>query len=208
MNYNSGLKNTGEEGLLSTIDLLKQHGYPLEGVFKEYKVNNLVTDLAVVEPGSGELLAIIETKTGLKHVAETADVYAKRYTSAGINTVPLFLVFFNGMEKRVFSIQDGVYREIDDFPPYTDLKNKILSQIVVNKKFIKKEALNGLSWTSRILGGILIILLVCDAVDFYKLSLERLSVIAIITALLLLPFASKLKILGFEFEEKVKKLKS
>lgn len=184
---------------------LIKNGYPPESLSTYSKKDGYTYDLAIFDPQSNEIIAIFELKlqnplmsssTGLRNSI-------KKYLAFAKNTnIPFFLVNFK-KDKLTFSQfiskdqqkEKGTFVPILKLPLFEGLKSKVLGGK-------RKKEIDKLTVVCWVLAFLLAILLVLEFYNIYTITFERISLIGAIIALILIPFAQKLKVLNFEFERK------
>jgi hypothetical protein len=186
---------------------LKSLGYPEEAIIQEWNITDRQRlDLAIIDPKSKQLIALFEIKNGVTTLA-SAKEQIKNYAQAiGDTTIPLFIVL--GEEDapffKLFSIIIENGKEqlhlINQLPSFTSLRNGSISKKIIQTVKEKRKTFDGFKITCWLLAFVIIGLLFFDFKGSIKLTPERLGVIAIISGLIVLPFARKLNILGVEFE--------
>lgn len=195
--------------LNSLIDFLISHGYPKESLVVEWKVgNNLYVDLAVIDPISNNVVAIFEIKR--RKTVETLNLakqqLIKYKTAMGEQKVPAYIVFYNGNNNPPFDMyyikpqESDEVEEIVEVPSYSIFKNAVLQKTILETKEKRKSTLTSFQIVCWIMALFIFILLIMDLSDVIKLSAERLTMLGATVGLIIIPFASKLKILGMEFE--------
>lgn len=198
---------------------LKQKGYPADSLvyqpilFAEGK-RRYRPDFAIVDPERQERLAIIEVKGGLDgRLSQSAIAQLQLYARAlGNEPIDLLLaVPVSGID-AIFSF--GFYKlsdngeliefPIDEFPRFLSLK---ANKAATKKEFLDREteeATDSFKTICFSLATIATVLFITDFVlqvfGIILLSTERLTILGIAVALMILPFVTKLRGLGFEYE--------
>lgn len=198
---------------------LKQKGYPEESLiyqptlFAEGK-QRYRPDFAIVDPERQERLAIIEVKGSLDdRLRRSATTQLQSYARALENeAIDVFLAVpvseINATSQFGFYklSEDGELIEfsIDEFPHFRSL---IANKVATKKEILDRETEETTDSFKTIcfsIAAIVAVLFVADVVlqsfGITLLSTERLSVLGIAIALMTLPFVTKLRGLGFEYE--------
>lgn len=201
--------------LLALIKFLLEHGYPKEslvmewGVGKQYKV-----DLAVIDPDSNKAIALFELKRkksleSMKMAFRQLKVYSK---AIGDEQVPVYVVFgkYGDPPFEIYHLKKEEFGEceelkIDRVPDYSIFKNRKIRQIIDQIEKKRERTINYFQIICWIMAFFTAVLLVLDFLNILKITPERLALIGVIAGLIIVPFASKLKILGFEYEGLKKK---
>ena len=168
-------------------------------------------DLVVVDPGSTEPLAIFEVKSQLdarkqhKYLLQIGS-YSDLFPSA-----PTYLVTSGsgelGFQIYLFDRKSRSFTSIraEALPSHADLVEAYgasKAAEVVERKSSRKRASTQLRWICWSLAAVCGALGVADFVWDSKeiLNSSRLAVLGVVVGLVILPFAQRLKLLGFEYE--------
>lgn len=193
------------------VEYLKSHDYPDESLAIEYKIpnTNYRADLAVVDPKTNVPIIIFELKSRKSNelILRGRDQLNKYLGSLPDNQIPAYLVFpkTNAPFFEIININrlDGdiennydVIRNLD----YRLFRNTALSQNANTVQEKKKKVFNSLGMVSRILAGLIFILLISKQIFCFNLDGVDMALVGSIVGLILIPFASKAKFLGIEFE--------
>jgi hypothetical protein len=191
------------------VALLVSLGYPNDSIVLEWNISDrTIVDLAIIDPIIKRPIALFEIKKeSSENDLNTAKEQIKSYAKAvGIKTMPLFVILSKEQESffRIFSLieRDGkdFFNPIDELPPFEALRNSSISKKIIQAEKVKRRTFDFFWVICWILSATVIILLICDFKGIVKLTPERLGIIAVISGLIILPFARKLNILGLEFE--------
>ncbi|PIR03955.1 MAG: hypothetical protein COV59_02110 [Candidatus Magasanikbacteria bacterium CG11_big_fil_rev_8_21_14_0_20_39_34] len=187
------------------IKILLERGYPEESLNLEWRKGTVIYDLAIVDPKSGELIAIFEFKLEHKFIFTTERLRKKlsKFATLDITTpVPLYIVSAtDGGEE--FSISKVLYQSKDlSVPEFVQVKElpdfeTLKSKVIAGKKKVYRD------WfriKSTVIGWLLLILFILDWSSITSITNERLLLLGIIIGLFLAPDVYRLKILGFEIE--------
>jgi len=195
--------------LNALIEYLVVHGYPVSSIALEFPAGRRRADLAVVDPATTEIVAVFELKRERNPKSEMVGREQLRsYLEAlGNPAIPSFLVFDRPGQTPPFEIERiKLQGESTDgglaaaLPNFDVLQKSRRSTAVAEKKTEKKVALDMFlvaCWISAFVTGIFFIV---DLLTNFHLTQHQLALLGATVALVLIPFASKLKILGVEFE--------
>ncbi|MBC8491142.1 MAG: hypothetical protein H8D42_01120 [Candidatus Marinimicrobia bacterium] len=195
------------ELLTRLAEYLVSHGYPEESIILEWRISRkYIVDLAVIDPKSKKAVALFELKRNKnERSVSLAKEQLKRYIDElGDIQIPLYVVFPSDTEPYfelfyIPSIKDDVVR-IEQFPTFINFKTSILSKELSKTEKSRRDTLKYFRRICWILASILTVLVYLDFRDILKITAERLAIIGLIIGLIIIPFASKLKVLGLEFE--------
>jgi hypothetical protein len=198
---------TNEYTLQSKIvEILLSKGYPELSINPEWRQAELHYDLAIVDPNTAELLAVFEFKIESPVVSTSTKLREKieKYFAIKIKAgVQLFIVTgIQGVSNfRIDRILNSTketdrphFIEVKDLPDYSSLRNLVL----VEKK---KGYIDSFIIVTRLIAFFSFALLILDWTHSLQVTPMRLSLIGIIIGCLLIPHATRLKFLGFEFEK-------
>jgi len=169
---------------------------------------NARIDLVSLNTDDNTITSLFEFKSttsnhDLKNVADQLLNYKKLL---GGTNVPAYVVTpSDGAEAlfNIYAVTDSgelKFIKFSDFPSYISL---ISSEKALNKSTNKaetKETVDKFKLLCFAVSFITFVLLVLDIANTLRLSSGQLSLFAISIALVLIPYAAKLKILGIEFE--------
>lgn len=194
--------------ILNFIEYLKSHGYPDNSLIFEYTIaNRYQVDLAVIEPKTKEIIALFEFKkikderTEAIALEQLSRIYKdiddksiQLYLVYGKDGIPPFEIYNLKQEDKTLNL---VPVRISD---YLISKNTKYSKILTNNKKNRVKFNNILLFICIVLSAILITLLVLDFIGFIEITINRLIIIGITVALIIIPFANKIRFLGIEWE--------
>ena len=197
--------------LMALIDYLKQHGYPPESFVMEWAVGQSYrVDLAVVDPDTNKAIALFElkrrkTEETLKMASRQLESYASAVGGQDIPTyvvfpkegMPPFEIYYLNKDENISEENLFVVEKIPDQSFLKNSKFRNLLKQVENKQESARDNFQRVCWG---MASFLFILLILEIVGKLQISKERLALIGIIIALIIIPSASKLKILGIEYE--------
>ena len=202
--------------LKSLIMYLMEHGYPESSLSIEYPIGKYRVDLAIVDPDIKEPVAIFEVKSRRTQQSEKyGKTQIKSYLKALKKTsVPAYLVFGSDgtppIEIQRISFEDEVVQNIDrkfsaeSIPDFTTLIKSKRNVKIAETTNERKEIIDLFFIVCWICGTVIAILLLSKV----QLSGSDLILLGGVIGLILLPFASKFKFLGLEFERLAKEDKS
>ncbi len=195
--------------LTRLIQYLKDHGYPEDSFAVEYQVGRYRADLVIIDPKTKIPLIIFEIKS--QKNKNTIDFGKNQLTKLSSNIkgdIPLYLVFPKN-EEPYFEIEKIVIKDdniaIEKDVPITSLqykyqRNSRISEKTNEKENDKVEAIDKLSIVCWILGSFVLILAIVNKFTQFNLEATDISLLGVSIGLFIIPFASKIKILGMEFE--------
>jgi len=195
--------------LQRVANFLIEHGYPEDSIILEWKITERYrVDMAIIDNKSKKPIALFEFKRQKQSQSENMAIeQLKQYAEAlGDSTIPLYVVFGSdqppGFELFFLTEEDGneILKTIPQFPPFTYFKNSFISKLLSKKEKEKTDTYNWFQIICWILAFLVALLLFFDFMGCLEITTERLGIIAVIIALVVFPFARKLKILGVEFE--------
>lgn len=195
--------------LQRVANFLIEHGYPEDSIILEWKITERYRiDMAIIDNKSKKPVALFEFKRQKQSQSDNMAIeQLKQYAEAlGDSTIPLYVVFGSdqppGFELYFLTEEDGneILKTIPQFPPFTYFKNSFISKLLSKKEKEKTDTYNWFQIICWILAFLVALLLFFDFMGCLEITTERLGIIAVIIALVVFPFARKLKILGVEFE--------
>lgn len=201
-----------EDLLLSLINYLTAHGYPEEALVFEWRVGHRHrVDLAVIEPTTNKPIALFELKR--EKSSQTLNMAIRQletYTKAlGDDQVPTYIVFpregsppfeMYHLKRNDSESKEELTTKIERVPDYSVLKSSKVRKEILETERQRKSTLDWFQVVCWILAIALAVLLGFEFSGRVKLTPERLVLIGAIIGLIIVPVASKLKILGVEFE--------
>lgn len=198
-----------ERTINEVIQFLLSHGYPEDSIVTEWNIRGrYYVDLAVIDPETKKPVALFEFKRERTTKSMGMALHQlKTYSSIlGDETIPLYAVFGTDGEPpfEIYHFPKGLKR--GEYHPARVSKVPDLSTLNIRRiRRNRDKIFNFFLAICWILAIIVTILLYFDFTGDIDISTQRLTLIGIIIALFLIPFASKLKILGFEFERFIEK---
>lgn len=200
----------------SLFSRLQKAGYPDEALVSEWPLGEKYrADLAVIDRRTSKPVAVFEMrkrKDRQSIYSAYRQLLAFRQALGG-DAVPLFAVFQADpgleilrlppaasakLEKNVPA--ESLLEPADELPAY-ELLRSTGRQKAIARNLQKRSQTQGLftrlAWG---MAAILIVLLALDFKDVLSLTTERLAIIGAVAGLIILPFASRIKFLGMEFD--------
>lgn len=196
------------ERILLIKDLLMRHlvekGYPVDSLSESENDTNDF-DLSIVEPETRELLAVIKIETP-NYIISTSDESEKdiknhsrlqkksdiKFFTVGMRSGNLE---FSQLTSGTKNIDDRLFVPINGMPLFNDLKQAVLG--------LKRDTVESrITIVCGISAFFLLILFILNLSGVLELTFERLSLISLIIALILIPSANKLRIFNIEFERR------
>lgn len=201
-----------EDLLLSLIDFLLAHGYPKNSLVMEWPIRGRYrVDLAVVDPDTNKAIALFELKRKkrpetLKMALRQLEAYSK---ALGDEQVPTYVVFGKEGDPpfEIYYLQkEGLERSenqpirINKVPDFSIFKTSRFRKIVSQTEKKRKKTLNSFQIVCWVAAFFVSVLLILDFSNILDITPERLALVGVVAGLVIIPFASKLKLLGIEFE--------
>jgi len=201
-----------EDLLISLINFLLAHGYPKDSLAMEWPIGGKYrVDLAVIDPDTNKAVALFELKR--KETEESLSMAYKQllsYSKAlGVETVPLYAVFgkkgdppFNiyYLQKEKTKERDLQPYQVKKVPDFSIFKSSKVRQAISQTAAKRATVFNWFQFVCWIMALIVAVLLALNFLKKLEISPEQLTLICVIVALIITPFASELKILGIEFK--------
>ncbi len=194
------------------VKYLIKHGYPPESLAIEYPIGKYRVDLAVLDIDSKEPIALFEIK---QERTSSTERFGRRQLQSflsylGTKSIPTYLVFAQEGTppfeiERVLVKESQMQKDEEVIPPKEVFDFDILQKIFPNAvlaetKQKRKQSIEVLTAICLLISGILIVLLWLDAIAVLFITPIHLAIGGVIIALILIPFASRVKIWGFEFD--------
>lgn len=207
------------------VKYLISKGYPENSItvdpVYDYLGRKYRPDILIVDPDSNKPLAIFEIKRtknpqNLDTAFKQLSTYAQAIKNPDILLYAVFPIAVDekslGFEIIPFNKKDeqeenedrkdlqGSSFESDNPPEYKILKNSRLTEEISKITTEQEHTIDYfqlLCWVSAIF---VFLALIADILNYFKIDVQRIALIGVIVGLFILPYASKLKILGFEFE--------
>lgn len=198
-----------KDTLRALIVYLTAHGYPPESLAIEYPIGKYRVDLAVIDLDSKEPIALFEIK---QERAPFTEKYGRKQLESflkflGTKSIPTYLVFVKDgtppFEIERVAIEEK-YVPSGKVLDFNILQSSSRSTLLAEIKQKRKKTVDALTAICWLMAAVLIVLLGLDAIGMLTISPVHLTIGGVIIALLLIPFASRLKIMGFEFERRSK----
>lgn len=196
------------EAINRLLQELKGLGYPEGSVRFEFAVKSSngqrrYIDVAIIDPDTNDVVAIIEVKNGSK--GNALNVAAKQVASYAklLPSSPLSLVYvFEGEAKQIGMVNesDGGVTLIQSLPSFNSLLTGGRAQNKVEAKSKSSRVTDSFSFACYLLAFLVGVILALDIAGIYKFSSQQLTLLGIFIGLLVIPYAAKFKLLGMEFE--------
>jgi len=208
------MKEYHEKELINKlIENLKIQGVSEDSIALEWPIDNRHrVDLAIIDKILNKPIAIFEIK-GRKDKRRDDDAKSQinRYASLlKDQNIPLFIVFPSQNEDDSLEItrvkqdsdDEGLleFYSSDQIPNMAILKNSARQKTLFDLLKEKENAIKNFQLVCWLMGFCCLIILLLNIANIVVLTTERIALIGVVLGLFLLPFASKIKILGFEFE--------
>lgn len=201
-----------EKNLLTAlINFLLSHGYPEESLAIEWPVGDRYrVDLAVIDPDTNKIIALFEfkkrkTQESINMAIRQLEAFSKAIKD---EQVPKYVVF--GKEGKpsfeIYHLKEDIFEgvektmKIEKIPDFSIFKNRKIRQIITQKQEDRETTLNYFGIICWFMALIVFLLLILDFLELIHINPERLTLIGVTVGLIIIPFVSKLKILGVEFE--------
>nr|WP_320162326.1 type I restriction enzyme HsdR N-terminal domain-containing protein [uncultured Methanoregula sp.] len=198
------------------IETLKHQGVSEDSIALEWPIesngHHYRVDLAIIDKLLNKPIALFEIKSRKDRKREKdAEFQLKRYASLLKNQdIPLFVVYPNESKDTPLEItrikQDPDDADSYDFfssdqiPKISILKNSARQKTLFELLNEKENAIKNFQLVCWILGFGSLVILILNLTGFLVLKTEQIALIGVVLGLFLLPFASKIKIPGLEFE--------
>jgi len=200
------------------IKYLISNGYPENSInFKpvfHHPERPCLADLAIVDPESNKLLAVFEVKrqqrTEKLHssVRDQLLSYSQAIPDPDVPLIAVFptLVDNKDLQFEFFFLNRSADNETERLvkrerlPEYKLLKNSRLTKELLKISDEQEQTVDYFQMICWVSAVFVFLALLADILNYFKVDIQRLALIGVIVGLFILPYASKLKILGFEFE--------
>ena len=206
------LKTEEREYFQQLIGFLSKRGYPKGSILYQWYIGNRqVVDVGVSDPETYRPLAILEIKNNKntpleldinqvqKYLAQLEDGI-KGYLAVPSHKTGMFIFYEIPREP----IKSGDLAEID-LPSFEELKASVLSLKKQENKMERKRAIQRIELICWVGSIAFVAMLMFDILNVIQVTYERLIMAIFIVGLQIIPYASKLKLPGFEFEQIDKK---
>jgi hypothetical protein len=207
------------ETLDNLIKYLKEHGYPDSSFAIEYKIGKQRIDLAIIDPETQIPIIVFEVKSKR---SRQSIVLGKRQLEGYLKSlpdmsVPAYLVFpkenvpFFEVQKILFdSEKNEMIKEpvIDKSQlDFSMQKQSRISERIEKNHKERTSTIDRFKWLSWILAFIMLMIGILYKLKIITIDTTDLAIIGAVIGLIILPFASKFKFLGMEFERFEKTIK-
>lgn len=203
--YKKSLLDTQLEVQIMEILLktLVKNEFPPESLNTYWAKNEHAFDLAIIDPKTSELIAIIDLEIPSPIVASSTNLRKSlsEYTKLGkIDKVSFFVanlakskIDFHQFIPQSNASKLGTFVPLEKIPSFDSLKEKALGK----KRKIVHDKIHLICNVSAL---VLAIFLLLDFFNAHTISSLQLILIGSVIALLLIPYSNKLKIFNIEFE--------
>lgn len=194
------------------IKYLKAHGYPESSIAVEYQLDGrYMVDIAILDMNKNIPIQLFEIKSkkSPEMIKIGKEQLRKHLSFLKNKNIPTYLVFPKD-EEPFFDIvnintNNILHRqEISENNTfvlnYHAQRNARIAEEMESVKNKKENVVDNFKTTCWILASVVLIIGTLAKLKIFELGANDLTIISIVIALILVPFASKLKILGFEFE--------
>lgn len=195
--------------MIRFIEYLKEHGYPQNSLATEYRIGEKYrADLVVIDPITSIPIMIFELKSRksqqlIERGKEQLRMYLKELPDS---TIPAYLVFpkENPPYFEVLRINSNEYNndelETIESIDYGSQRIARLSEKAKDVEMKKKDVMDKFQWIAWVLAFLIAVLLIFKKVFAFSLDTVDLTLIGGVVGLVMIPFASKIKFIGIEFE--------
>lgn len=187
--------------------LIKEKGYPSISLLSEFRAGDRnIIDILAAKEGTSSPIALFELKKKDRFNASSASEQIQRYLDELSVEIPAYLVAFS--DDGAFEIHaykgSKKFEEIskNDFPDYENITTKKSVEDLNRIEKKKKKSLDGFQRACYGLAFLVAGTLVSKKAGWITLTSEDLALIGVIVALVIIPNAAKLKLLGIEYEAK------
>lgn len=201
------------------IKYLKEHGYPEDSIITEYPIGSadqmIRIDIAILDKKQNIFIQLFELKlTKEKYSIERGIAQLRTYRSIlKDENIPSFLVFpketspyFEIIDIDSKKIAESIEYVRTDGEEYIELnyvpqRNMRVYTYTQRAKQEKDDAIGRFKWMCLIFSAIMLLLgVLTSIIDCFKIRSAGLALIGFSVVLFLVPYASKIKWLGFEYE--------
>jgi len=194
------------------INYLKEHGYPDSSFAIEYKIGKQRIDLAIIDPDTQIPILVFEVKS---RRSKSSIEFGKKQLESYLKflpekSVPAYLVFpkENSPYFEVQRIQfDSENNKLVEEPvinnsqlDYLMQKQSRISERIEKNQQERSSTIDKFKWISWILAIIILAVGLLNRFNIFKIDSTDLVIIGATISLIIMPYASKLKFLGMEFE--------
>lgn len=198
--------------LNSLIKYLKKHNYPAESFALNYKIAGKYIDLAIIDPDTKIPIIIFEIKsTKNEHSAEFGRKQLESYLKFMPDmSIPMYLVFPKD-EPPFFEVQRIKYETegtqeikgtiaIESELDFLMQRQARVSEKIEHNYMERVETVTLFKWLCWILAVLVLGIGIIKKLKIINIDSTDLVLIGAFIGLILLPFVSRLKFLGIEFE--------
>jgi hypothetical protein len=196
------------ELLHQLLEYLRAHGYPDDSFVLEWPVSQeYQADLAVVDVATWRPIALFELKASDSEPSKRLGrTQLRTFAKALGSDVLLYLVYPRtgsgrvALERVLPGRPPGSDREIPSVPAFSLARSTERGKAQASLAEKRRVVVDRFAWTCRLLSVTAAALALLDFRGVIQLTAERITFIGIVIGLWILPFTSKLKFLGWEFE--------
>jgi len=195
------------------ISYLKEHGYPENSITAEYQVNNkLRVDIAIIDPKTRIPIQVFEIKAKKDSASVEMGKYQLRkyLENIGSKDIPAYLVFPSADDPyfEVLKISDE-----DDLSKVDSIETTLAFELQkgaritkrINEKSEKRDkVLDKFKVLCWIIAFCTFIIGLLSKLKVFELSIMDLGFLGTTIAFIIIPFVSKISVLGIEIERFVK----
>jgi hypothetical protein len=202
-----------KEQVNKLIETLKSQGVSEDSIALEWPLDNQHrVDLAIIDNVLNKPIALFEIKRRRdKRTESQAEFQIKQYASIlKDQNIPLFIVFpsqekagsldISRVKQELDETEDYELYSSDQIPNISVLTNSARQKTLFDLLKKKENAVENFQLVCWVMGVCSLVILLLNFANILPLSAERIALTGVVFGLFLLPFASKIKILGFEFE--------
>ncbi|MDR6966364.1 hypothetical protein J2X31_000357 [Flavobacterium arsenatis] len=206
-----------KDTLKKLIEYLKAHGYPENSFAVEYKIGNFRVDLAIIDPETKIPILLFEIKSQNNNlnIKFGRNQLLKYLTDLGDSTVPTYLVFpipynpFFEIKRLYFNVENEqiVEKTVLDETEFDFIMQKRarISERVEKNQKKTEDTIDNFKWFCWGLALLILFIGILKKFKVIDIDATDLALGGALFGLVILPFASKLKFLGMEFERFEKK---
>lgn len=195
------------------LQYLREHGYPEESFGIEYRIGKRYrADLVILDQDTGMPISLFEVKSSEdEQTINMAKAQITAYLkSVPDSTIPTYIVFPREtppyfVVQRIFlgTENDEIYEETvgsAEQLDYASQRRARVSELTGQVSVDRKDTVNTFRAMCWVSAALLVILGVLNKVTCLDLNTIDISLVGAAVALIVLPFAGKMKVLGWEFE--------
>lgn len=189
-----------------TLRRLVEVGFPPDSIRREYRARSRLFDFAIVDPASGTLLALIETRVIERIAVMSPFVFQNLLLIAETLAVPLFMVVRRDGETVLMEPRESGMPSKwptkpfpQSLPRFSELRDNKLVVVAAERKSKRERTYDSLVLLSFVVAGVTILLLVADVTRGVQTGTAYLQtyhwfVVAGIYMALALPFYNRVRV--------------